>query len=68
MARNRAMTIRFTEAQQKILREEARMQGMSFTEFVRHAAVAAALYERGKRGGDEKFDQIAELIEQLRES
>ena len=61
------MTIRFTEAQQALLREEAKRQGMSFTEFVRSAAIAVALYERGKRG-DPEVEAVLDLIEQLRES
>lgn len=60
------MTIRFTEAQQQMLKEEARRQGMTFTEFVRSAALTVALYERGKRG-EVEAEALLNLFEQLRE-
>mgnify|MGYP001602329414 CR=1 FL=1 len=66
VARRTAMTIRFTETQRDILRDEAQRHGMTFTDFVRSAALAVALYERGKRG-DADAEAILELIERLRE-
>ena len=66
-AQRRAMTIRFTKAQHELLAEEAKRQGLTFTEFVRTAAVATALYERAKREPNDT-KAILELMEQLRQS
>lgn len=62
----RETKIRFGVRAWEIIQEEADLDGVSASQFVREAALARAIYMRYKRGEVEPGQKFDELVAQLR--
>ena len=64
----RETKIRFGNRAWELIQEEAEIDGVSASQFVREAAVARAIFMKNRRGDTEAGETIIHLIEALREN